>query len=319
MRTGALVLIALCAAARPAAAEVTGWLDVERDESAQACPGGEALRASVERLLAAPPSADVPLIRVTFRAEGTLLSARLTRLGDEAGARELVDSHRDCETLAQAVSTTVALMLETRVTLPEAPTLAPTPLPPPQLAVRQPAKSRADLPRNALGLALNGGAGFGVIDGIDPLLGAAAVFERERFRGALGVDWIPPQRLDLGPGHVETSIVTLTSKACLKFVDVPAVDLWGCTGFLAGVFNAQATGYTRDLRRSEPWLAVPLESSVVGPIHDSGGLVINWRLGGTLLLPIQRQSFSVEGLGTAIEPGKVQGLLWLGLEGLARW
>ncbi|HEX2878893.1 MAG TPA: hypothetical protein VHO25_05090 [Polyangiaceae bacterium] len=314
MRTRALLLIALGALARPAAAEVTGWLEVERDESAQACPAADALRASVERLLASPPSSDAALIRVTFRAEGSMLSARLARLGDEAGARELVDSHRDCETLAQAVSTTVALMLETRVTLPDPPKPAP---PPAQRAVHP--STKLALPRNALGLQLSGGMGFEVIDGINPLIGAAAVFERESFQVTLGAAWMPSQRITLGPGHVEASIVTLTSRACLKLADATAVDLWGCTGFLAGLFRVKASGYTRDLHRSEPWLAVPLESSIAGPIQDSGELVINWRLGGTLLLPIQRQSYSVEGLGTALDPGKVQGLLWLGLEGLARW
>lgn len=319
MRLATIVFIALCAASRPAAAEVTGWLEVERDDSAQACPSAEALRVSVERLLASPPSADAALIRVTFRGEGPRLSARLARLEDEAGARELVDSHSDCETLAQAVSTTVALMLETRVTLPEPPKLAPTPLPPPQLAVQQSTETGVDRYDDALGLQLNGGAAFGVIDGIDPLVGAAAVFEHAPFRVALGVDWIPSHRVNIGPGHVDASIVTLTSRACLELVDTSAVDLWACTGFFAGLFKAQASGYTRDFQRSEPWLAVPLEGSIAGPIQDVGALLINWRLGGTLLLPIQRQSFSVEGLGKAIEAGKLQGLLWLGLEGLARW
>jgi hypothetical protein len=319
MRTAAFVLVALCAAAGPAAADVTGWLEVERDESAQACPGGEELRASVERLLASPPNADTPLIRVTFRAEGSMLSARLTRLADEAGARELIDSHTDCDTLAQAVSTTVALMLETRVTLPDLPKPAANPLPVPPLVTRQPADQRAAGPRNALGLELSGGAGFGVIDGIDPLLDAAVVFEHQRFRVTLGADWILPQRVALGPGYVEASVMTLTSRACVKVADTSAVDLWGCTGFFTGLFKARATGYTRDLRSSEPWLAVPLEGSLAGPLQESRTLVINWRLGATLLLPIQRQTFSVEGLGTAIEPGKAQGLLWLGFEGLARW
>jgi hypothetical protein len=135
----------------------------------------------------------------------------------------------------------------------------------------------------------------------------------------LGADWVPSQRVNVGPGHVDASVITLKTRVCLELADTSAVDLWGCTGFLAGLFKAEANGYTRDFHRSEPWLAVPLESSVAGPIQDSSELVINWRLGGTLLLPVQRQSFSVEGLGTAIAPGKVQGLLWLGLEGLARW
>jgi hypothetical protein len=317
MRKAAIVLMALCAATRPAAAEVTGWLEVERDESAQACPGADALRVSVERLLASPPNADAALIRVTFRAEGSMLSARLARLGDEAGARELVDSHSNCETLSQAVSTTVALMLETRVTLPESPKLAP--LPPPRHAVQQPIERRVARPHNAFGLELSGGMGLEVIDEIDPLLGAAVIFERDRFRVTLGADWIPTQRVNLGPGHVDAGIVTLKAKTCFELADNSAVDLWGCSGFLAGLFKAQATGYTRDLHHSEPWLAVPLESSLAGPIQDAGAWAINWRLGATLLLPIQRQSFSVEGLGPVIEPGKLQGLLWLGLEGLARW
>jgi hypothetical protein len=319
MPTWAVVLSALGAVARPAAAEVTGWLEVERDESARACPGTDALRLSVERLLASPPISDTALIRVTFRAEGSLLAARLTRLGDEAGARELVDSHSDCETLAQAVSTTVALMLETRVTLPDPPKSPATAQPSAPPVVRGPTSRPVARFHNAFGLQLSGGVGFEIIDGMDPLVAAAAVFERKRFRVALGVDWIPPQRVVLGPGHVEASILTLTPKACLELIDTSAVDLWGCTGFFAGLFKAQATGYTRDLHRSEPWLAVPLEGSIVGPLRDAGALVINWRLGGTLLLPIQRQSFSVEGLGPAIESGKVQGLLWIGFEGLARW
>jgi len=309
------LLLVLLGLAKSAAADSSGWLEVERGDSARACPGAVQLRKSVEQLLDSPPSSEAPLIRVTFLIEGQLLSARLSRLGDEAAAREIIDTHPDCDTLAQAVSTTVALMLETRVTLPE-----PVPeRPEPQVELRPRAEPQGDLPHNALGVEVSGGAAFEVIDGISPMVAAAGVFEHDFMRVSLGVTWILPKRVELGPGYVDASVLTLTSRACLRLVDLAQLDIWGCTGVFAGLFKASAHGYTRDLHGSEPWFAVPLEASFSGLLHQTQSLAFHWRLGGTVLGPIPRQSFSVEGLGKVVEPGKVQGLLWLGLEGFSRW
>jgi hypothetical protein len=84
------------------------------------------------------------------------------------------------------------------------------------------------------------------------------------------------------------------------------------------LFQAQARGYTRDLETSKAWLAVPFELSLGGQITDSNGLWLGWRLGATLLAPLRRQTFSVQGLGRAVEPSRLQGLTWLGLEAYLR-
>ncbi|HTM43436.1 MAG TPA: hypothetical protein VL137_00700 [Polyangiaceae bacterium] len=288
----------------------SGWLEVERDEEAQSCPEVDALRSSVERLLETPPSAGTPLIHVTFHKEGALLSARLTRIGDEAAARELRDSHSDCETLTQAVSTTVALMLETRVTLPEpapvgfaeAPKIVPAP----------------DVVHNYAWFEVSGGAALGVVNGVSPELSASGVFRHDAFDFSVGALWILPKRISLGPGHVDAHIVALTSRGCWAPLNQREATLRGCTGFFAGIFQAQARGYTRDLQTSKPWLAVPLELSLGGQITSSDGLWLGWRLGATLLAPLQRQTFSVQGLGRAVDPSRLQGLTWLGLEAYLR-
>lgn len=312
----ASVALYLFAGARGAAAQDFGWLEVERHAGADACPDTAELRRSVEQLLATAPAATTPLIRVEFQAQGPLLSARLTRIGDEAAtARELRDTHADCETLAQAVSTSVALMLETTVTLPAnepepasepVPTLVPVPKP-------------TQDPANRLGLEIAGGMALDVIDDTSPFLSAAGVFERDLLRVGLGVAWVPRERITLGPGEVIASALMINSLGCLRVLDFSDAKLWGCTGLQAGILAARAQGYTSDSHSSKVWFAVPVEVSLSAPVSRAENVEVDARLGFTLLAPINRRSYSVQGLGMAVEPGRVQGVAWLGLAAFSHW
>lgn len=316
---GVLAACAVLLLSAPAAAEVSGWLQVERDAGTSRCPDAATLRHAVEQLLSGSPRAAEPSIEVAFSHDGSLLRARLSRVGDAAATRELRDSHLDCETLASAVSTTVALMLETQVTLVEPEPVAvvePSSETPADAEMQQSPQGDRHL---GLGLQLTGGVTLGVLGGTSPVLSGAGVFDGGLWRVSLGASWFPSRTVSFGPGEVRASGVALQPRVCGKLVDLALLDTWTCSGLLVGEITVAARGYSQDFTRSESWLAVPLDLALGGPLSDTPDLLLNWWLAGTVLTPVQRQRFSVQGLGTALQPARVQGMIGLGLEAFTRW
>ncbi len=319
----ALVLgCAVVLAARSAGADESrgGWLVTSRSDSAQECPSTEELAGATEALLENPPPRATPLLRVDFDQREGRFTAKLARLDVTTGARELRDDHPDCETLAQAVVTALALMLDTReLPLPAA---APERSPAQAVAPAKAPEPSALEPRSAhaFGIELQGGAALGVVEKgeLAPYVEAGLVLESGAFRASLGALWLPRRRVELGPGYVDAELLAISSRACLRLFDL-ALDLFACTGVFGGALAAEAHGYTADYDERRPWLALPVELALAGPISESADFRAGYRLGATLLVPARRQSFSVQGLGTAIEPARVALLLWLGLDNELLW
>jgi hypothetical protein len=80
-----------------------------------------------------------------------------------------------------------------------------------------------------------------------------------------------------------------------------ALGLDVCSGLLAGLVRAEARGYTRNETRSRAWLAVPL--GVAASTDAAAG--VGLRLQASLLVPVRRQEFRVDGVGIAYEAPSV--------------
>jgi hypothetical protein len=311
------LLVATAARADQTAAN---WLSVERSDDALSCPDASALQSAAEALLESPPDGQTRLIHVAFeRREGRYL-AILRRADSDHAGRKLRDTHSDCEPLAQAVATTLALMLETRAgdAKPSEPArrrTAPIAQPAPE---QRPAAPRPRAPDYEFALGVSAGAGQGVIHGWSPLLAGHLAFGSGALRVSLGALQLLPTTRELGPGSVEVELTAVTTRACLRWLDSIVVDFYACSGVFGGVLQARARGYTSDFERSRPWLALPLELFAAVPFgaEDSA---LGLRAGGTLLVPARRETFAVQGLGAAVEPERVAVLLWLGFDGSLYW
>jgi hypothetical protein len=299
-----------------ASAEVSlaGWLEVERHDRAAACPDAPSLRTATEALLDSAPLTSETLIRVEFERSGARFAAHLSRQGTEGGSRK-ISGHDDCATLAQAVATALAVMLETR--LPAAPQPAPSSAEPPAPARPRPVQRRSSAPTNRFGLAAEGGIAWEIMERGAPFLAVSGALQQSGLRASLGGLWVPSQSLEFGPGEVELEFVGASTRLCFRFVRTRAADFWSCSGMVAGVLSARATGYTENAQQARPWLALPLELSVSSSTEPDDALPFGWRAGATLLVPARRHTFSVQGLGRAVEPAPIAGLIWFGLDGAA--
>lgn len=295
------------------------WLSVDRSDNAAGCPDAAALQSATEALLDQPPDGQVRLIHVAFeRSEGRFV-ATLRRVDSDHAGRKLRDNHADCEPLAQAVVTTLALMLETRaLEAREPPPPEPAPIEPRVGVTPEPMPPPARPPRYELALGLEGGAAYGAIDAWSPFFGGQLAFGSGALRVSIGTLVIPSSKNELGPGRVEVGLTAVTTRACLRLLDSTGLDLFTCSGVFGGILSASATGYTEDFERTRPWLALPFELFLTAPLgaRDSA---LGLRTGATLLVPARRETFSVQGLGAAVEPERVAVLLWLGFDGSLRW
>ncbi len=298
----------------------TGWLSVTRGASAEDCPTADELVATTEALLEHPPPHGQLLLRVEFEHQAGRYVARLLRLDVATGARELADDHPECATLSQAVVTALALMLDTRAARLSSPPPPPS-RPEPQAVAKEPEPARPPPPaQHRFGIELQGGAALGVVERrrFAPYFEGGLGLGSGAFRASLGALWLPSQRSELGPGYVDTQLIAVTTRACVRLIDA-ALDLFACSGVFGGTLRAEAQGYTVDYSEQRPWLALPFELSLAGKLSEGDGLATGFRLGATLLVPARRQTFSVEGLGTAVEPARFAVLAWFGLDSSLLW
>jgi hypothetical protein len=299
------------------------WLSVTRDEATTTCPEAVALRRAVERLVDEPVPHPKETVEVRFAFEAGQFVARLGAGGTRAETRELRDRNADCKPLAQAVVTALALWLEAETETPLEEELAVTPLvadnpsaapteslAPIELPAAEPAPSSG--PRLSLGGQVGVGAGWGAAPGL--LLGAQLALELSYLRLGLGAQWLPSQTERVPPGEIDVELRTLSVQACGRFFQLGPVDAWGCSGLWGGTLSAAARGYTSDSTRAEPWFAVPVELMLSGNFFPRARWAAQPRLGATLLIPTRHQTFSIEGIGTVVDPDPVAVWFWLGID-----
>jgi hypothetical protein len=129
--------------------------------------------------------------------------------------------------------------------------------------------------------------------------------------GFLGeVFFVAPRRTALPPGEVRVWLLAAGAQLCRAVGDSRRTLLLLCAGGAAGYLAGRGFGYLAERSTGFPWFAASARAGLSGPIAGR----LRWVAQAELLVPLFRQTFSVDNLGTAWESDLVGGRLHLGLE-----
>ena len=280
----------------------TAEFSVARGPGAEDCPDSTALQARVEQitgtrleLLAAtePPLA----VEVSFSREGDSYRAAIRTQGPKEGERLLEDEGPTCAALAEAVGVTLALLLD-RVPRRDLP--AP---PPPQAPATIPGRA----PIRWIGwIGISGGPVFGETPGATLGFGPTLGVELERWSIALGGTETLSRSVRFASGTVRVGLTSGNLQLC-RMIDLrgEALRAGACARAAAGQYRGEGDGYPVTTSVRLPWMAAG------GGLRVGGrwGKRLLWGVSGLLMIPIRRQTFSVENAGVAYESAAVGGAL----------
>jgi hypothetical protein len=274
-------------------------LDVIRGPDVQDCPDATRLADDIARIRgagAAAATAATAAYSVEFARTGPGLSAAIRRGPDRTNVRLLEVPGQTCAALAHAVAVTLALLFDSdKVGAPEEKPEEVKPPEPVPIEAPSPAPVVEERKRRREATVTLGGSGlFGVLRPASPGLTGELGLEIGRWRTGLGVLWLFPQTLELGPGTVRESLVSGSMRVCYAPWRSDRLRFDVCSGALIGVVTAEGRGYSLDQTRTQPWLAAPLEVAVAGFAGPVG-----LELGAGALASFQRPDFSVDHLGVA--------------------
>lgn len=315
---GALTLAARAARAQPALP-----VEVEREGGAEDCPDSAGLVERVAHILGPGARVDATPYRVTFSHGGQAFSAAI-RLGtDGATVRYLQAREPSCASLAHATAIALAVLFDAEIAdKPEAaPPEKPSeekpapPLQPPPVTTKprlEDEEGRAEAERSAdrshvrvdPWFALGASALVGVLRPVVPAFVADAGLEVQRFHASLGALWALPQDISLPPGHAHEKLLSGNLRACFALGYGAATRFDLCSGVLAGVAKADASGFTQSEEHSELFLAFPAELS-----FSMRSRFIGAQVEAAALVLAPPNEFEVEGVGATYHPPKIAGML----------
>jgi hypothetical protein len=314
--------LALCILPRPAAAAaLSATLTVERSERAGDCPDAPALTRQVEHILQRalktdPASAELE-VQVRFSWSRDQYWADVVSRGPKPGERVLRDRGQSCAALAEAVSVAIALLLDrelaSRVSGADEqrlPSDAAAPKPP---ALAKPVSNAERASQRApasleLRAALEAGGALGLVGKSSALLAEELGV---RFQSGIvldaGFSAVLPRTMPFGEGSVRTTLLFGTARACYAWGERFRVG--PCASFGIGQLRGVGIGYPSVASQNLTWTAFGAGAVAEGPMWER----VFWGISGTLWLPSQRSSFSVQNVGTAWESSPVGGALALRL------
>lgn len=305
----ALALLFSLGSARSAWSQASPPIIVQRGVGAEECPEAPALTDRIERIRG-KPERDRSGYRVTFTHEEGLFEAVIT--APNGRMRALESRGATCSALANATAVTLALIFDSDPVADAVPKTAPpvvvpvirVPPPPPEEPVSH---LEANLAVGAVGLG-------GILGPVALAVSAEAGVAGRRWRTAIGGIWALPQTLMLGPGTVRESLLSSLVRVCYTPLraDILRIDL--CSGAFIGLETAEAEGYSRNDRRTRPWLALPIEV-----VFGGGTSRVGWELVAGALIPARRNDFAVDEIGVAYQSPPVGGLLSLRVIGMVPW
>jgi hypothetical protein len=299
--------VGIFGAGAPAAwgAPGTAELSVARGPGAEDCPDTAALQARVEQItgtrLERLPATEPPLaVAVSFSREGDGFRAAIRTQGPKEGERSLEDEGPTCAALAEAVGVTLALLLDQvpRRDLPAAP--------PPQAPAAIPGRAPIS-PIKWIGwIGISGGPVFGETPGPTFGFGPALGVELEHWSIALGGTETLSRSVGFASGTVRVGLTSGHLQLC-RMLDLrgEALRAGACARAAAGQYRGEGDGYPVTTSVRLPWMAAG------GGLRVGGrwGKHLLWGVSGLLMIPIRRQTFSVENAGVAYESAAVGGTL----------
>jgi hypothetical protein len=310
-------------------------LVVHRTEDAADCPDARALATLVAEQMKRPalaPAGDVSLgpdrgldVQIYRSDQG------FTAVVQAGGkTRQLSDKGPSCGGLTAALAVSIAVMLDTEPLPPEPeppPSPAPLPEPPPtDLSAPVPSPpASASTPTSApapVDDRIPEVHRFHVSLAVSPVItdgvlrpGAAGVTSElevrfGRFSVSGGVLALPGQTITFAPGEVTLSLTSGFLRGCGALVgDGDSLRLSLCVEPSAGAIRGVGQGYRIDRTLSVPWAAAgasaAFQQRIVGPL--------SWGARAGLVIPLLKQSFVVDNVGTAFTPAPAGGALDVGL------
>lgn len=286
---------------------------MERDEPALDCPNSDELARRVAQILQRPLDAsgatpDLLRIRVRFTRERGGYGAELGFEGAKRGERTLRDQGQSCGALTEAVSVTIALLLDTELAEkaaseetaapPAAPPLVPATIAEP---TSSPAQTEPTSKRSSVLAAFEGGAAWFTSSKPQPLLfGRVGVqFKPWMLEGGFGVAL--PTTHSFGPGEVTTGLLFGSARACYTFTS--ALWLGPCVEFGLGSLRGSGRQFVESRSVSLLWSAVGIGLLLQGELGARG----YWGATAVGWVPTHSQTFSVENAGVAWESPTVAG------------
>ena len=311
---GCLGSLIPCAFAAPGATRqgCSADIRVERENGALGCPDDDGLTARVERILQRPLSGDATpersiRVRVRFRHIGDAFVADLEFHGSKEGVRVLNDRSPQCDTLADAVSVAIALVVDRELeqeqssaagTLVGLPSPTATQSAEPSRGQREPHDTvRGPLLR----LSAGGGVATGFGDAVSPQLGVRLTVPVSHWALNASVDFVMPSRTEFSGGKVETSLLLGSLGVCRIFGERV---WWGpCALVGIGRLRGRGLGYDEDRTEDMLWTAagagVVVEGRVGGPLF--------WGMTADLWVAPRQQSYLVQNVGSAWQSAPLSG------------
>ena len=316
-------------------------LTVHRTDDTLDCPDADTLATRVARHMGHPalepgiarpvdPERSMPGLDVQiYRSEEGFTAVVQTGIS----TRQLSDKGPSCAGLTEALSITLAILLDELPPLPPAPPAPPPPAPPaPSPKVPAPPPPPAPTPPSTgLSLGISVLPTVGTLAHPVSLAGSAtlALSFRRFFSLETGAIAFPTQTVpfpyaikrplgDTTPVSAQSVDISLTAGLLRGCATAPlwasGPRLGGCLGLLAGALVAQGRGFVTNARSTDPWVAAEgaalLEQRLI------------WRLSlvsrAALLLPLVRRSLAVNDVNdttksVAFAPSPVGGAFDLGL------
>ena len=291
---------------RALAAELPGGtLTLSTGPSASGCPTEDELARELSARSTATPSPTPIELGVRIDAVDGAYIAEIRVSGRKQGERTLRTEGPSCQGLRDALIVSLLLLLDDDPEAPEPPAAAP---PPHALAPLAPAEPPATQPRDlaaaSLWLEVGAAGTHGLPYEFSAALDAGITFRARRWEiGASGF-WAVPRDVTFPPGTLEVGLWGAALNGCVVPVELSrAFRLSACGVAAAGELSVEPRGFTRAWPRKRPLLLAGLG---LEPRYAFGSRVT---LGASfsVLAPLLREQFSVEGLGQGYATDRVVG------------
>lgn len=280
-------------------------LEVFRKPEASDCPESAALARAVLALGTAPNQPPSRLrIEVTFERNAEGYAATVNSFGSKAGVRRLAMAGKTCEPLAEAVSVTLAVLLDL-IPSPEQQSASDhgTPASAPEKA----------MPPFVLDAAARAGVAYGELGpAISGVFSPALRLGRERFQLLGSVFWNTPDNADFRNGFVRVGLWGGGIDACFRLgpSDRARLGFLPCAGFRLGRLSGKGVQFDENYEAAQTWNALSLSGAARLPLSKKWGFVASL----SALVPLKRHRFLVAGAGPAFETQPVAGVLEIGPE-----
>jgi hypothetical protein len=254
------------------------------------------------------------VLEVALSREDGMHRAKIHAKGTLEGVREIEDAGASCDGLAAAVTVSLSLLLDEAEKAERARKAEPPPPKPTPRAPRPVPRPKTAAPASSeepwhVGIGLGGLVSAGLTRAFSPGVTAELDVGKGHWVAGAGALWIPQRELDVDVGSVRLGLWAGILRGCYRLGTEPMVLF--CALPAAGVLDAEASGVENSRGARPPWFA--LGGSVRLQGHLAGGF--GWGVEAAVLARLNRESFSIGGVGNVYDPDPVGG--WLALT--ARW